>query len=214
MASQTSVYVDGAWKTVNEQYVRQPTSWDRVSDSFVYTSSGWKKVHEQPYNWRLWGASAATTNAYNTGGNWLNSPNYNFTPLYTESRLGNAVAGAGMPGSYNASFDGQVIWPKQSNEYGQGWVGFYCTPTTDTITIRAVCDNAFTLYLNTTQVLSGGDWRTFYTTTRTVVPNDRIYISIFCRDYGVLWGASCRVANGSTITGTALLQTSTSWVSR
>lgn len=214
MANNTSVYADGAWKDVEHQYVNTADGWNKVSDTYVYSSAGWKKVHEEPYNWRLYGRTAASATAYLNGQPWKNLPQYRFTPLYNQSRLGNAYAGRGMPGDYNAARDGKVIWPYGSSAYANSYIGYYFTPTSDKITIRATCDNGFTVWLNQTQVLNGNSWPTWFQTTRTVVPGDPIYITINCRDWGVLWGACCRVANGTSINGTALLLSDTNWVSR
>jgi hypothetical protein len=185
----------------------------RIYD-YTLSNAGWKKTHEEPYNWRLYGRTAASATAYLNGNPWKNLPQYRFTPRYNQSRLGNAYAGRGMPGDYNAARDGKVIWPYGSSAYANSYVGYYFTPTSDKITIRATCDNGFTVWLNQTQVLNGNSWPTWFQTTRTVVPGDPIYITINCRDWGVLWGACCRVANGTSINGTALLLSDTNWVSR
>jgi len=133
---------------------------------------------------------------------------YAFTPAYNYCTTGNAYAGRGQPSSYNASTYGQVIWPISGNNQ---WVGTVVTPTTNTITITATCDNAFTVYHNQANLIgSGGSWQSWYTFTVNVNPNVPNYISFYCQDFGVLYGLSARIVDAN---GTVLALANTGWVS-
>jgi hypothetical protein len=85
------------------------------------------------------------------------------------------------------------------------------TPTTNTITITATCDNAFTVYHNQANLIgSGGSWQSWYTFTVNVNPNVPNYISFYCQDFGVLYGLSARIVDAN---GTVLALANTGWVS-
>jgi hypothetical protein len=124
---------------------------------------------------------------------------YAFTPTADTCSGGNAYASKGMPSDYTASYHGQVIWPNSGNN---GYVGVRIVPTTTKLNIQTTCDNAFNVYLNqSTSILSGGSWGTWYSATIDVVPGVPIYLSWNGVDYGGLWGIAARItdANGAVV---------------
>lgn len=128
---------------------------------------------------------------------------YRFTPTRNVT-TGNVSAGRGMPGDYNSSVHGTVIWPQ-----GGSWVGSIFEPTTTSITLQFSCDNIFSMWINQTLVVNNDtNWSDWNFVTLTVVPNDLIYISAQVQNTGGPYGFAGRIYNGST----TYYNTNTNWV--
>lgn len=119
---------------------------------------------------------------------------YQFSPDGNQVSSGNAGAGAGLPGSYNSSTYGDVIWPNSGS-----WVGTIITPNTSSVTFEFACDNTMDLWINNTRIIqSYTNFNSWTNVTRTVIPGQQLYISISVANFGGPFGLAGRVINGGT----------------
>jgi hypothetical protein len=138
----------------------------------------------------------------------INELYYAFTPIYNYTSTGNAVPGTGMPGDYDPSTYGTIIWPAGGN--GR-WVGYAFIPTGNTVNFIGTSDNYFALYLNqSTFIASHGDWPSWRQFSFNVIPGVRQYLSFYLENYGGPFGFAARITNGD---GSLITTTNTGWVS-
>jgi hypothetical protein len=141
-------------------------------------------------------------------GFWGDNFYYAFTPLYNYTSTGNAVPGTGMPGDYDSSTYGTIIWPAGGN--GR-WVGYEFIPTGNTVNFIGTSDNYFALYLNqSTFIASHADWPSWSQFSFTVIPGALQYLSFYLENYGGPEGFAARLTNND---GSLITTTNTSWVS-
>lgn len=121
--------------------------------------------------------------------------------------LGNASPGWGVPHDASLATTGQVIWPRSGS-----WVGSRFVAQSTRTTFKFAADNAFTLFLDGTQVLHSPNWSTWGTTTVNTVPGRMYTLSVFVQDFGGYYGFTGNVTR--TDTGSVILRTDrTSWFS-
>ena len=138
----------------------------------------------------------------------INELYYAFTPIYDYTSTGNAVPGTGMPGDYNPSTYGTIIWPAGGN--GR-WVGYKFTPSGDTVNFIGTSDNYFSLYLNqSTFIASHGQWQSWSQFSFNVIPGVQQYLSFYLENYGGPFGFAARLTNSD---GSLITTTNTGWVS-
>lgn len=197
MASAQPIYIldGGTWRSTQDLYVMNGGAWQLVKQAYVMENGAWEQVYNYQTNATLYGTST-----------------YPFTPdgstVYQQTGL---YAGYGVPGDWNQTNDGLIIYNGGYEDYSINWVGKAITiPAGCTqIRIKCTCDNGGYVYLNQTNVGYAPHMSWAYY-DKTVVPNDIIYVSLANYGGSKYNGEVVRVddlTNGGTI-----LKTDTTWI--
>lgn len=192
MLQPIKAYKDNAWRNCSARVFKNG-AWVDVKYAWIFKDGDWRKVYDYTTNAILYGTSFYAFPS-------INGPaNYQQTGLY---------AGYGVPGDWNQTNDGMIIY---NGGYGSGngyCAGQVMTPTGNTITIKCTCDNGGAMYVNQTYI-GGAPHMSWAYYTLNVVPGDPIYVTIRNGGGSKYNGQVVKVTNAD---GSVLSKTDLSWV--